>query len=540
MFQLIANLLSGSYAPHGYCFLWQPELVWTHAVSDLLIAAAYFSIPLALISFVRKRRDVQFGWMIWLFAVFILACGTTHVLMAWNLWHGDYGVEAVAKAITAIASVPTAILLWRLIPVALLLPSPGELKAANDSLAALVVERDAALAKLRQEVDQRRRAEEALVQAQKIEAVGQLTGGIAHDFNNLLQAVSGNLELIKARLTDTERVNRWLDGAMQGVERGMKLTAQLLAFSRTQKLQVRPLRPDALVAGMLDLIERSIGPRVTIETRLQAGDHAVLGDATQLELAILNLAINARDAMPDGGNLTLATQVVDIGEGDVDLAPGRYVELRVVDTGHGMSAEIAARALEPFFTTKGIGRGTGLGLSMAFGVARQAGGTLRLESSPGVGTTVHVLMPVVAAPVDQVPEADDKRLLPSEFGSGRTLLVVDDDDPVRAVTVEMLTGLGFRCVEAAAGDDALRRFDKGGVDGAVLDYAMPGMNGAELAWALQARRADLPILFVSGYSDTAQLERVAGPTRVLTKPFTARDLLGGLEELLVQQPSTSR
>ncbi len=247
MLQALQAFISGRYEPHGYCLLWQPGLVWTHVISDGLIAAAYFSIPLALIQFVHRRRDVVFGWMLWLFALFILACGTTHVMGIWNLWHGDYGVEAIVKAITAAASVPTAILLWRLLPRALAIPTPSQLQRVNDQLRASIAERDHALRQVKAEIAQRERAESALLQAQKMDAIGQLTGGIAHDFNNLLQVVGGNLDLIRTRPGDGEKARRWAENALQGVARGAKLTGQLLAFSRAQRLELRPIELNGLI-----------------------------------------------------------------------------------------------------------------------------------------------------------------------------------------------------------------------------------------------------------------------------------------------------
>ncbi|MBX9882850.1 MAG: response regulator [Sphingomonas sp.] len=537
MWDLIRALSDGRYAPHGYCLLWQPGLVWTHVVSDLLIAAAYFSIPIALISFIRRRRDVHFGWMVWLFALFILACGTSHLMQVWNLWHGDYALEGLVKAITAFASVPTAILLWRLIPQALALPSPRQLALANAELEGLVDERDAALARLTTEIAQRERAEEALVQARKIDAIGRLTGGIAHDFNNLLQAITGNLDLIQQRPGDQARVARWAENALKAVDRGTRLTGQLLAFSRTQRLELKPLSVDPMIVGMLDLVRRSIGPAIELHTRLEAGGCRVQADQTQLELALLNLAINARDAMPEGGRLIIATREVSIVDHQ-ELEPGRYVEVAVADTGHGMTEEVRERALDPFFTTKGVGRGTGLGLSMAFGVARQSGGTLLLSSAPGAGTTVTVLLRCVEGESTQ-PEAAkavEVAAPPPSPGADVPVMVIDDDDQVRDAITDGLRAIGYTVLPFASGAAALRARADRRPALTVVDFAMPGLNGADIARQIRAEEPGARIVFVSGFADSAAIDQFAGPhTRVLRKPFQSGDLARVVAEMLADQ-----
>jgi len=537
MLDLIREFIYGRYAPHGYCLLWQPELVWTHVVSDSLIALSYFSIPLALIHFVRRRRDVEFGWMIWLFALFIMACGTSHLMSIWNLWHGDYGVEALVKVVTAVASVPTAILLWRLIPKALAVPSPGQLQAANRELGALVKQRDAALADLTSEITQRERAEGALIQAQKIDAVGQLTGGIAHDFNNLLQVIAGNLDLIKQRSDDPARVERWTDNALKSVERGTRLTGQLLAFSRTQRLELKTVDINPLVTGVLDLIERTIGVAIQLETDLAADLDPVQADQTQLELAILNLALNARDAMPDGGRLILSTRQVSLAIGELGEQPGEFVEIGVTDTGIGMPPEVAERAVEPFYTTKDVGHGTGLGLSMAFGIAKQSGGTLKIRTAPGEGTTVTILLrcerrsAASANPDRHARRASDKLVPLHANQANARVMIVDDDDDVRRVMTDTLEMLGYECHDFANGVAALAALPDLSPKLVVLDFAMPELNGAEVARRLRSIAPEMPIIFVSGYADSNALDEVVDARSwVLRKPFQASELgrLAGL------------
>lgn len=522
MYEFLSQFVDGRYAPHGYCLLWQPELVWTHVVSDALIAAAYFSIPIALIRFIRARRDVEFGWMAWLFALFILACGSTHLMAIWNLWNGDYGIEAGVKAVTAIASVPTAVLLWTIIPRALAIPSPNQLKLANAQLAASVAERDATLEALRREIEQRERAEAALVQAQKIEAVGQLTGGIAHDFNNLLQAVSGNLELIHRFADAAPKVRRYAANAQQVVERGTRLTGQLLAFSRRQKLAAEWIDLAQLLEGMETLLRGSVGPTIAFRMEIDTRPCPTVADRTQVELAILNIAINGRDAMGTGGvlTITLGTQVDDDGRPMAAIA--------IADTGSGMTPEVAARAFEPFFTTKGPGQGTGLGLSMAYGVASQAGGTVTIDSAPGRGTCVTMLLPLAAARDAPPAEAGTAAAEPAD-GPARRLLLVDDDADVRASIAARLREAGHEVQEAGSGTEALALIEQVAPEVMIADFAMPEMNGAELAVHARALLPGLRVVFITGFADSAALEAATDDmTVVLRKPFAAQALLAAL------------
>ena len=369
-----------------------------------------------------------------------------------------------------------------------------------------------------------REAEARLQQSQKMEAMGQLTGGIAHDFNNILQGVAGTLDLIRRRPGEADRVQRLATSAMLAAERGAKLTAQLLAFSRLQKLETAPVAVAKLALGMREMLERTLGPLVTITLDLEDEGGAVLTDPTQLELAILNMAINARDAMPGGGELAIRTRGVSL-QGDPDLPAGDYVLLEVADTGSGMPPEVAARAFDPFYTTKPIGKGTGLGLSQVYGIARQSGGIARIESRPGHGTTIRLLLRGTgrAAPAEE-PDREE-RLPPGSAHPRARVLVVDDDPDVRRFLAASLEDLGYAVQAAEDGETGLRLFHELQPDLLVLDYAMPGMSGAEVAQAAREQRPDVRIVFASGYSDTDAIEAAVGPdATVLRKPFTVDHL----------------
>jgi len=404
------------------------------------------------------------------------------------------------------------------------------LGAAQNALSTANRELEARAQELQVQMEERAKAEEALRQSQKMEAIGQLTGGIAHDFNNLLQAVHGALDLIRRKPGDEVRVRRWAEGGLQAAERGAKLTGQLLAFSRFQRLELRPLIVGDLLLNLRDLLTRTLGPTVTLDFDLDTTRIPILADPTQLELAVLNLAINARDAMPEGGRLTIATRPRTI-IGDPELDAGDYLELAVADTGSGMSPEVIARAFDPFFTTKGVGKGTGLGLSQVYGIARQAGGSVRIESEIGVGSKVILVLRQVEAVV--APQEIHATATPSAASGDLTVLVIDDDPDVRRFLCASLDGLGYRVVESADGAEGLVLLDAERPDLLLVDFAMPGMNGAEVATAARARRPDLAIIVASGYADTDALDAaIIGPARMLHKPFSLAELAQAVDAAL--------
>ncbi len=377
-----------------------------------------------------------------------------------------------------------------------------------------------------------RAMEARLSQAQKMEAVGQLTGGLAHDFNNLLQAISGNLSLIKLRPQDQEKISRWADNGLKAAARGAKLTSQLLAFSRSQQVDLRPVDTTALILGMEDLLLRTLGSDIEIDYALDDAGVAVMADHTQLELAVLNLAINARDAMPGGGRLLIMTKRRSI-ENDAELETDEYLELSVTDTGTGMAESIRSRAFDPFFTTKSIGEGTGLGLAQVYGIARQAGGTAHIESVPGRGTTVTLLLrrSTCEAPVEV--ESTDARSAVEIHGDTH-VLVIDDDDDVRNFLVESLALLGYHVTQAADGFAGLAMMEESVPDVLVIDYAMPKINGAEVVKRARERGLNMPVIFASGYSDTTALNDAVGlKATVLLKPFTIENLASELEHAIL-------
>jgi signal transduction histidine kinase/response regulator RpfG family c-di-GMP phosphodiesterase len=381
----------------------------------------------------------------------------------------------------------------------------------------------------------RRHAEERLRQAQKLEVIGQLTGGVAHDFNNLLTAVLGNLELAQLRTQD-EKLLRILRSAGTAAERGAKLTEQLLAFARKQHLAPRLVDLNELVSHMGDLLFQTIGATARIETILEKDLWAVMIDATQLELVILNLAINARDAMPHGGRLTVATRNIGVSDQHrpEGLAAGDCVAISVKDTGTGMTEEVAAKAFEPFFTTKEVGQGTGLGLSQVVGFAQQSGGEVRIDTRPGHGTTITLYLPRVAGTVEK---AQNDERPPPHTGEPATVLVVDDDPDVRELTVGALEALNYSVVEASNGRAALEALKQAGhVDLALIDLVMPGLGGRQLATRIRASHPKLAVLFMSGYDNVLGDGEHLDEEMLLKKPFNLASLAAAVERALDTRP----
>lgn len=413
-----------------------------------------------------------------------------------------------------------------------------KLRRLNETLEQRVIERTQALAeanaKLKEEMSQRKRAEAALVQAQKMEAIGHLTGGIAHDFNNLLTAVIGNIDRIRARAADPKLV-QLAENAFMAAERGSKLTAQLLAFSRTQKLMTQPVDTNALIVGMSDLLKQSLGPSIALKLELQPDLRHAVSDPNQLELAILNLAINSRDAMPDGsGEIVITTSQGLFRDAEEGRGAGEYVTIAVSDNGAGMPPEVLARAFDPFFTTKPAGKGTGLGLSQVYGIARQSGGTVHITSDVGKGTTVSIRF---RASTDAAETVTDT-LESSSRKNTETILVVDDDADVRALVGDFLTEVGYRAHVVEGGEAAMRILDEITPDLLLADFAMPGANGAEIARAFRQRLPGVPILFFSGYADTAALEAAVGKAPLLRKPFRPGELATTIRTILDKSDAT--
>jgi PAS domain S-box-containing protein len=413
--------------------------------------------------------------------------------------------------------------------------SEEALRRFADQLEAKVAERTT---ELNAEIANRARVEAALRQSQKMEAIGQLTGGIAHDFNNMLTGVIGSLDIVRMRLASgkTGDIGQFVQLALASANRAASLTQRLLAFSRRQSLDSRPIDINGLVDSLGDLLTRTMGERISVELELDPQLPAGIADASELESAILNLAINARDAMPEGGRLQVQTRLTNLDASEVAgkpaLKPGRYVLIAVSDSGVGMAPELVEKVFEPFFTTKPLGQGTGLGLSMVYGFAQQSGGEVRIHSTPDVGTTVSLYLPATemeAAASEPEPAAIDSS------GEGQCVLLVEDDEAVRTLVRVVLEQLGYVALEASEALVAIpilasaRRIDL-----MISDVGLPGMNGRELAEVARKHRPELPILFATGYAENAAIRAsfLGSNMAMITKPFTVELLASKVGEML--------
>lgn len=457
---------------------------------------------------------------------FPLAVGVSldegEALARWR--HHAMGFGASALAVVAALVLLLLALAWRSRQIERLLDaSKVAYAAAEDANARLLVQ-----------MEERARAEAALAHAQRIEALGQVTGGVAHDFNNLLTVVIGNADLMQMTAGDDPDLGPPLATIRSAAERGAALTMQLLAFARRQPLRPVPLNINAVISGMDGLLHSAVGGRVALVRDFAPDLWPAMVDPTQVELMVLNLAINARDAMPDGGLLTLVTRNTRRGDNArvEDPPAGDYVQLTVADTGTGMTAEVRARAFEPFFTTKGPGRGSGLGLSQVFGLVRQSGGDVSIDTGPGQGTAVHILLPRAS----QAPAETTAKAAPVPVhGADVTVLLVDDDEAVRRTTASILHGLQYRVLEAEGGKQALAMADRLPRPAVLLtDVAMPEMSGPQLGHVIRQRWPDLPVVYISAYADPGSGTDVPDPRFLVSKPFRPADLVSHIEFALAE------
>jgi signal transduction histidine kinase len=412
--------------------------------------------------------------------------------------------------------------------------------AANrleDQVRIRTAELEDALERLKAETAERERVEASLLQIQKMEAVGQLTGGIAHDFNNMLTGIMGSLDMMRRRIGEgrIDEVDRYMDAAGAAAERAAALTQRLLAFSRRQPLDPKPVEINALIGAMAALIEQALNERIDFKLALSPDLPSGVIDPHQLENAILNLALNARDAMPDGGALTLETSLVDLDAAHVATRPGltsgRYLAIAVSDTGVGMAPDLVQKAFDPFFTTKPLGQGTGLGLSMVYGFAQQSGGAVRIHSQVGVGTSVKLYLPTTEAR----PPAEAERAARPQPGRGQRVLVVEDDPAVLMLVREVLKELSYQPVEFSDPLQAAPYLaSKARIDLMISDVGLPGMNGRELAETARRHRPNLPILFITGYAENAAIRAgfLGANMAMVTKPFSLDDLAAKVSQMI--------
>jgi signal transduction histidine kinase/ActR/RegA family two-component response regulator len=417
-----------------------------------------------------------------------------------------------------------------------------ELERLNSELEDRILTRTRELAsandRLMKEIAERERAQQALTQVQKMEAIGRLTGGIAHDFNNLLHVVNMNLELVSLYAKE-EKVKPVVDRAKSAARRGARLTNQLLSFARSQSLLPKMTLVNQLLVGMKDLLEISVGSGVEVKFDLCEEAAAVVVDPSQLEMAVLNLAVNSRDAMPEGGVLHITTGTRWLEEDERDLPAGDYVVLAISDTGEGIPQPVLPKVFDPFFTTKPVGQGTGLGLSQVYGFARQSGGVARIRSEEGKGTTVELWFPEASGEVDEPTITRAIASIPAQAGACH-ILVVEDDTDVRRVIVECLSLIGYKVTEAANGTEALASLATLKPDLIVVDYAMPDMTGAEVISQARKILGDVPVILATGYADMAAVERLAGKPKILRKPFDIAALGDAVAEVMDAQRERER
>ncbi len=475
--------------PHGACLLWKPELIWLNAISDALIAGALFTTAFVLAFFAWRRRSdlmLMFRSVFWAIAIFVAVCGVTRLLSILTLWVAYAALEEEVR-----------------------------LRRSAEAMVQRFQEIEATESQVRQ--------------AQKMEAIGQLTGGVAHDFNNILTVITGTIEILGEAVKDRPHLAQITDMIGAAAARGADLTKHLLAFSRRQPLQPRNVDVNAVVVDAARLLRPTLGEQIEIESMLANDSAPALIDPSQLSTAILNLALNARDAMPNGGKLTLETKNVVLDENyaamSSEVNPGNYVMIAVSDSGEGIPASQLEKVFEPFFTTKDVGKGSGLGLSMVYGFVKQSNGHIKIYSEEGHGTTVKLYLPQAAGVADALPAEAGI----SEFVRGdESILIVEDDALVREYVVTQISRLGYDTLAANSAAEALAIINgPERIDLLFTDVIMPGgMNGRQLAIEAQTRRPGLKILYTSGYTENAIVHhgRLDAGVLLLPKPYLGSDL----------------
>jgi signal transduction histidine kinase/CheY-like chemotaxis protein len=524
-------LAMSTFLPRGACLLWKPELIWLNAVSDAALVCAFFTIAFVLWLFAWRRHHeilVVFRVIFWGFGLFAALCGAERLLAILALWNPVDGLEAaVRSALAPISTIITAGLLL-LLPRFMVMPTRVQLQQAYAALEEETRQRREAEAMVRrfQEIEAN---ETQIRQAQKMEAIGQLTGGVAHDFNNILTVITGCIDMLADAVRNRPDLAAMTDMINSAATRGADLTKYLLAFARRQPLQPRPTDVNALVVDAARLLRPTLGEQIEIDSMLAHDCAPALIDASQLSTAILNLALNARDAMPSGGKLTLETRNVvldnDYAAMNSEVSPGSYVMVAVSDTGEGIPGSLLDKVFEPFFTTKGLGKGSGLGLSMVYGFVKQSNGHVKIYSEPGHGTTVKLYLPQ-ASPQEDAP-ADAAGAGAAE-GGDESVLIVEDDALVREYVVTQIKRLGYETLAAKNAAEALETIDSARrIDLLFTDVIMPGgMNGRQLATEALKRRPKLKVLYTSGYTENAIVHhgRLDAGVLLLAKPYVSADL----------------
>jgi signal transduction histidine kinase len=517
----------GDYMAHGFCFLWEPRLVWLHVLSDVLTGIAYISIPLAMGYFIFKRRDLLFPHLFGIFALFIFSCGLTHLFAAYTVYVPIYWQEGYVKAFTALASIVAAVMLIPMIPKALALPS---LPMAMEDIKRLNSE-------LERQLEEVRIKDSALLQAQKMESIGTLASGVAHDFNNILNAITGysHLTLIKLPKDDPLRLN--VNSILEAAVRATHLTKDLLLFSRKQIPDRKPVDLNEVIRKVEKFLLRVIGEDIEFKTRLLDRPLVVLADAFQLEQVLMNFATNARDAMPTGGLLTIAAEKKRLDKEFITAhgygRPGDYALVTVSDTGKGMNEETRRRIFEPFFTTKEMGKGTGLGLAVVYAIIKQHEGYVNVYSEPGKGTTFSIYLPetLSGAMGGEAPIKEE----PIKRGT-ETILLAEDDELVRNLVKTVLEEFGYTVITAVDGEDALNKFSEmpDRIQLLLFDLIMPKKTGKEAYDEIRKIKSDIKIIFSSGYAPDIirQRAQIDDQVTVAFKPIAPPDLLKKVRSVL--------